>query len=150
MINKNRNPVETLKKHGIILYMGTDSQIKIIDAACGLATWKPFEMIYYAGEQRDDLNTLITNTFNPIIEAIINFRIEKKRANIYPCLTLLCLVYNQSTGAVCEFRSHYTAESGSQLIIPGFISKKPPAGRMRMPMDILGKPQNIPTIKGFC
>lgn len=156
LINKYGDAVGTLRKHGVVLYMGTNSNLEIIDAACALVTWKPFEVVTYAGEERNSLNGVIEKTFRPLAENIQSFRISQKGADRFPCLSLLCLIENKATGAISEFRKHYTAQSGGQLIISGFNSnsqggfKITSDGFKVIPsMKILGSPRNIPSIRGF-
>ncbi|MFM6396135.1 hypothetical protein [Planktothrix sp.] len=150
LINRDGDAVSSLRKHGVVLYIGTNNGLEIIDAACGLVTWKPFEVSIYAGEQRNSLNKLIEKTFSPLADKIQTFRIEQKGANRFPCLSLLCLAENKASGAVCEFRRHYTAQGGNQLIIPGFSSKIENIFSVSpSKKDVLGKPINIPTIRGF-
>ncbi|MCT7983057.1 hypothetical protein NG796_07100 [Laspinema sp. A4] len=148
LINKYGDAVGTLRKYGVVLYMGTNSSLEIIDAACALAAWKPFEVVTYAGEERNSLNGLIEKTFRPLTEEIQRFRINTKGADRFPCLSLLCLIENKTTGSISEFRKHYTAQSGGQLIIPGF---SPGSGSFKgfSSMKILGTPRNVPSIRGF-
>ncbi|MFB2938753.1 hypothetical protein ACE1B6_26170 [Aerosakkonemataceae cyanobacterium BLCC-F154] len=149
LINKDGDAVGTLRKHGIVLYMGTNNNLEIIDAACALVTWKPFEVTTYAGENRNSLNSLIEKTFRPLAEKIQKFRIEQKGANKFPCLSLLCLIENKTDGAVCEFRKHYTAQGGTQLIIPGFSSTTNNVVAVYPAMNVLGLTRSIPAIRGF-
>jgi hypothetical protein len=156
LINKYGDAVATLRKHGVVLYMGTNSHLEIIDAACALVTWKPFEVVTYAGEDRNSLNGVIEKTFRPLVEKIQSFRVYQKGSDKFPCLSLLCLIENKATGAISEFRKHYTAQSGGQLIISGFNSqsnagfKTTSDGFKVIPaMKILGSPRNIPSIRGF-
>lgn len=149
LINKYGDAIGTLRKYGIFLYMGTNSDLEIIDAACGLVNWKPLEVTTYAGEPRNSLNTLIEKTFRPQAHKIQKFRVEQKGANKFPCLSLLCLIENKAGMTVCEFRKHYTAQGGTQLIIPGFSSTAENIVTSYPAMDILGKPRNIPVIRGF-
>ncbi len=53
LLNKEGDAVATLRKHGIVLYMGTNNDFEIIDAACALVTWKPFVVSVYAVLGRD-------------------------------------------------------------------------------------------------
>ncbi|MGI0496367.1 hypothetical protein [Limnospira platensis] len=149
LINVEGDAVQTLRKYGVILYMGTNSNYEIIDAACALASWKPFEVFTYAGEQRSSLNPIIFKTFSPLINQIQNFRIQQKGANKFPCLSLLTLVENKASGAICEFRKHYTAQGGNQLIIPGYSSGGNNSFSIYTKMNVLGKPAKIPDIRGF-
>jgi hypothetical protein len=156
LINKYGDAVGTLRKYGVVLYMGTNSNLEIIDAACALVTWKPFEVVTYAGEERNSLNGVIEKTFHPLAEKIQNFRIEQKNADKFPCLSLLCLIENKANGSISEFRKHYTAQSGGQLVIQGFSSKSQAGfkttsdGLKTIPsMKVLGSPRNIPSIGGF-
>lgn len=151
LINREGDAVGILRKYGIVLYMGTNSALEIIDAACGLVTWKPFEVVAYAGEQRDSLNGLIQNTFRPLADKIQKYRTEQKGADRFPCLSLLCLIENKVGGAICEFRKHFTSQSSGQLVIPGYSSDMHGAGAVAVhpPMNILGSPRDIPTIRGF-
>jgi hypothetical protein len=150
LINRDGDTVGSLRKHGVVLYMGTNNNLEIIDAACALVTWKPFEVSIYAGEQRNSLNKLIEKTFSPLAGKIQTFRIEQKGANRFPCLSLLCLAENRATGTVCEFRRHYTAQGGNQLIIPGYSSGGNNSFSVYPKMNVLGKPTKIPDIRGFC
>lgn len=149
LINREGDAVGTLRKHGIVLYMGTNSDLEIIDAACGLVAWKPFEVVAYGGEQRDSLNGLIQKTFRHLADKIQKYRIEQKGADRFPCLSLLCLIENKVCGATCEFRKHFTAQSGGQLVIPGFSSGMHGGVAVHPPVNILGSPRGIPTIRGF-
>jgi superfamily I DNA/RNA helicase len=149
LINSGGDVVQTLKKHGIVLYMGTNINLEIIDAACALVTWKPFKVVNYAGEYRNSLNSLIEKIFSPLADRIQNYRIQQKEANKYPCLSLLCLIENIDDNTKCEFRRHFTAaQGGAQLIIPGFTNQTQEVS-FGCPLDILGNPHNIPTIRGF-
>jgi hypothetical protein len=150
LINYNRDAVSTLRRHGIILYMGVNDELKIVDSACALASWQPFAITQYVGEQRNSLNKLIEKTFQPLSDKIQRYRIEQKGADKFPCLSLLCLVEDKISGSVCEFRRHYTAQGGAQLIIPGFSETLGDSAiRLSPGMNILGKPLNIPSIRGF-
>lgn len=149
LINRDCDAVGTLRKHGIILYMGTNSDLEIIDAACGLVKWKPLEVVAYVGEQRNSLNALIEKTFRPLVDKIQKYRVEQKGADRFPCLSLLCLIENKAGGSISEFRRHYTAQSGGQLIISGFSSGLHSTVSALPSMNILGKPQRIPEIRGL-
>jgi hypothetical protein len=149
LINSEGDSVGTLRKHGIVLYMGTNYDLDIIDAACCLVTWKPFKVVAYVGEQRNSLNGLIENTFRSLANGIQTYRVEQKGANKFPCLSLLCLIENKSEGTVCEFRRHFSAQSGGQLIISGFNSSMHGTVSVSPPLNILGFPSNKPNIRGF-
>lgn len=149
LLNREGDGVGPLRKNGIVLYMGTNSNLEIIDAACGLIMWKPFAVNGYAGEQRDSLDGLIEKTFRPLVEKIQKYRFEQKGANKFPCLSLICLIENKAGGTICEFRKHFTAQSGDQLTIPGFSNGMHGVVSFHPPMNILGSPRNIPTIRGF-
>jgi|GEM_PF-3095356 len=148
LINSESGAVSNLKKYVVLIYMGTNKNYEIIDAACSLVRLKPFQVIEYVGEQRHSLDTRIEDIFKPLSSKIEDFRIVQKGADKYPCLTLLFFVENETNQNFCEFRKHYTAQGGSQLIIPGFSSETQSvyAGP---PLNVLGKPLNIPTIRGF-
>jgi len=149
LINFQGDSVRTLRNHGIVLYMGTDSDLDIIDAACGLVTWQPPKVVTYVGEQRNSLTGLIENTFRPLVERIQKYRIEQKAANKFPCLSLLCLIEDKANGSICEFRKHFSAQGGNQLIISGFSSSTNTGIPLNAPLHILGSPSNIPNIRGF-
>lgn len=149
LINFEQDSVRTLRRHGLVIYMGTNSDGEIFDAACALATWKPFQVVQYAGEDRHSLDTVIENTFRDLSTEIQNFRVSIKRADKFPCLTLMCLIENKSTGVVCEFRRHFTAQSGNQLTIPGFSMGNAGVEVVSSPMNVVGSPQHKPTIRGF-
>ena len=149
LINSENGPRMTLKKSGVVLYMGIDNSEAIVDAACCLVRWNPIDIILYAGEQRYNLNNRIEKTFSPLVKDIQNFRINVKAADKFPCLTLLCLVENKATRTISEWRRHYTAQSGEQLTIPGFNQKQSNALNIHSPLNILGKPKNIPVIRKF-
>ena len=119
-----------------------------VEPAYLLATWKPFKANIYAGEQRNSLNTTIEKVFQPLADKIQRYRIEQKGADRFPCLSLLCIVENKASGAVCDFRKHYTAQGGNQLIIPGFSSSNN-RNIGYFPRNILGKSRKVPTIRGF-
>jgi hypothetical protein len=129
--------------------MGVNSDLEICDAACSLAKWKPFRVVQYIGEQRNNLDALIKKTFEPLASKIQDFRIKQKRADKFPCLSLLCIVENKITGSICEFRRHYTAQSGGQLIIPGLSDGTDGVSFVSTPMNVIGKPKKIPFIRGF-
>ncbi|WP_016948711.1 hypothetical protein [Anabaena sp. PCC 7108] len=148
LINSNNDVVATLRKYVVIVYMGTNENYEIIDAACSLASLKPFEVIKYLGEQRHSLDAKFEKTFKPLASSIENFRISQKGADKYPCLTLLFFIENKINHKICEFRKHYTAQGGDQLVIPGF-SSQPQGVYAGAPLDILGTPLNIPTIRGY-
>jgi hypothetical protein len=149
LINIERDSIKNLRQNGIILYMATNNELEICDAACALAKWKPFRVVHYIGEQRNNLDLLIEKTFEPLASKIQDFRIKQKRADKFPCLSMLCIVENKITGSLCEFRRHYTAQSGGQLIIPGFSDGNDGVVSVFMPMDTLGQPRKIPSIRGF-
>ena len=149
LINIKGDAITTLRQNAIILYMGANIELEIFDAACTLATWKPFKIVQYVGEQRNSLSSLIEKTFNPLANEIQDFRIKQKGADKFPCLSLLCIVENKVTGAICEFRRHFTAQSGGQLIIPGFSERIEDVIIAPRSMDVAGKPKNIPSIRGF-
>lgn len=149
LINFEQDSVRILRRHGLVLYMGTNSDGEIFDTACALATWKPFQVTQYVGEERHSLNTIIESTFRDLSPEIQNFRVNVKRADKFPCLTLMCLIENKSTGDVCEFRRHFTAQSGNQLTIPGFSVGNTGVDIVSIPMDIVGSPQHKPGIRGF-
>lgn len=148
LLNKEGDAVSTLRKCGVVVYMGTNDGFEMTDAACALVTWNPFEVSDYAGESRNSLSKLIEKTFSPLANEIQRFRIQKKGADKFPCLSLLFLVENKSNGSVCEFRKHYTAQSGNQLTIPGFSSMSGTV-MLHSGMNVLGKPRKIPLIRGF-
>ncbi|MEC4814525.1 MAG: hypothetical protein SAK29_14800 [Scytonema sp. PMC 1069.18] len=148
LINSDNDIVATLRNHVVLLYMGTNEKYEIIDAACSLAMLKPFEVVKYVGEQRHSLNARVEKTFKPLAPTIEDFRISQKGANKYPCLTLLFFIENKINQKICEFRKHYTAQGGSQLVIPGFCSQLQGA-YAGPPLNILGKPLNIPNIRGY-
>ena len=148
LINSDNNVVATLRNHVVLLYMATNEKYEIIDAACSLVRLKPFEVIKYVGEQRHSLNAGVEKTLKPLASKIEDFRISRKGADKYPCLTLLFFIENKVNQKICEFRKHYTAQGGSQLIIPGF-SSQPQGVYAGSPLNILGKPLNIPTIRGY-
>lgn len=149
LINSDGDAVKTMRNHVVILYMGTNAALEIIDAACALVKLTPFNIVTYAGEQRDSITGLITKTFSPLANKIHNFRINNKGADKFPCLSLLSMIENKSTGASCEFRKHYTAQGGNQLVIPGYSAGNQGISFHYPPMDVLGKPSNIPVIRGF-
>ena len=101
------------------------------------------------GEQRNSLNSVIKKTFQPIVDKIQDFRVKQKQSDKFPCLSLLCMIENKVTGDICEFRRHFTAQSGGQLIIPGFSDGIDSTVIVSRPMEILGSPKNIPAIRGF-
>ncbi len=148
LINSDGDVVSTLRKHVVLIYMGTNENYKIIDAACSLVRLKPFQMVKYVGEQRHSLDTRFENVFKPLVSRIEDFRITQKGANKYPCLTLLFFIENKTSRKFCEFRQHYTAQGGSQLTIPGFNSQTQDVS-VCPPLNILGNPLNIPSIRGF-
>jgi len=148
LINSDGDAVSTLRKYVVLIYMGNNENYEIIDAACSLVRLKPFQVVKYVGEQRHSLDTRLEKVFKPLASKIEDFRIAQKGSDKYPCLTLLFFIENKTNQKFCEFRRHYTAQGGSQLIIPGFSSKTQGvyAGS---PLNILGNPLNIPTIRGF-
>jgi hypothetical protein len=148
LINSDDDIVSTLRRLIVLIYMGTNANYEIIDAACSLVKLKPFQVVKYIGEQRHSLDTKFENAFKSLASQIEDYRIYQKGADKYPCLTLLFLVENKTDLKFCEFRKHYTAQGGSQLIIPGFSSQE--QGVYFGPsLDVLGNPRNIPTIRGF-
>jgi hypothetical protein len=149
LINSEKDAIKTVKQNGIVLYMGINDKLEIFDAACVLVTWKPFEIVKFAGEQRNSLNSVIKKTFQPLADRIQDFRVKQKQSDKFPCLSLLCMIENKVTGDVCEFRRHFTAQSGGQLIIPGFSDGTDSTDIVCPPMEILGSPRNIPAIRGF-
>ena len=148
LINSDDDVVSTLRKYVVLIYMGTNENYEIIDAACSLVRLKPFQVIKYVGEQRHSLDTRFEDVFKSLASKIEDYRIDQKGADKYPCLTLLFFIENKTNLKFCEFRKHYTAQGGSQLTIPGFSSQTQGvyAGP---PLNILGNPRNIPTIRGF-
>jgi hypothetical protein len=149
LINSEKDAIKTLRGNGIVLYMGINDKLEIFDTACALVTWKPFEIVKFVGEQRNSLNSVIKKTFQPIVDKIQDFRVNQKQSDKFPCLSLLCMIENKVTGDICEFRRHFTAQSGGQLIIPGFSDGIDSTVIVSPPMEILGSPKNIPAIRGF-
>jgi hypothetical protein len=148
LINSDNDVISTLRNNVVLIYMGTNENYEIIDTACGLVKLKPFQVIKYVGEQRHSIDTRIEKAFKPLASDIENFRIYQKGADKYPCLTLLFFIENKANQKFCEFRKHYTAQGGSQLSIPGF-SEQTGGVYAGHPLNILGNPLNIPTIRGF-
>lgn len=148
LINSDGDVVSTLRKHVVLIYMGTNENYQIIDAACSLVRLKPFQVVKYVGEQRHSLDTSFEKVFKPLAAKIEDFRITQKGADKFPCLTLLFFIENKTNLKFCEFRKHYTAQGGSQLTIPGFSSERQGL-YVGPPLNILGNPLNIPTIRGF-
>jgi hypothetical protein len=148
LINSDGDVVSTLRKQVVLIYMGTNENYDIIDAACSLVRLKPFQIVKYVGEQRNSLDTKLEKVFKPLASKIEDFRITQKGADKYPCLTLLFFIENKTSQKFCEFRKHYTAQGGSQLTIPGFSSEMQGV-YFGSPLNILGNPLNIPTIRGF-
>lgn len=149
LINSEGDAVSTLRRHAVVIYMGTNNKLEIFDAACAIITLQPLKVVRYVGEQRNSLTSVIEKTFKPLVEKIITFRKTQKGADKFPCLSLLCIVQNKVDGKICEFRRHFTAQSGGQLIIPGFSSGQDDVVHVPTPMDVAGQPRNIPVIRGF-
>lgn len=149
LINFEQDSVKTLRKYGLVLYMGTNNDGEVFDTACALAMWKPFQVAQYAGEDRHSLNTIIESTFRDLSTEIQSFRMNVKRADKFPCLTLMCIIENKSTGEVCEFRRHFTAQSGNQLTMPGLSTGNAGVDIVSSPMNTIGSPQHKPGIRGF-
>ncbi|MEI6829365.1 MAG: hypothetical protein WCK64_05865 [Synechococcaceae cyanobacterium ELA445] len=86
LINTDGDSIGTLRNHVVVIYMGTNEEYEIIDAACSLASLKPFQIVKYAGEQRNSLDSKLERIFSPLTTKIDNFRVQKKGADKVPVL----------------------------------------------------------------